>query len=91
LENIVERAVNLVDGKNIGPGILDISSVSGSMLAAGKMPGSHLAELEKQAILKILEEFKFNMSHSAKTLGISRATLYNKIKKYNLTVSRASV
>jgi len=91
LENIVERAVNLVDGNNIGPGILDISSVSGSMLVAGKMPGSHLAELEKQAILKILGELKFNMSRSAKTLGISRATLYNKIKKYNLTVSRASV
>ena len=91
LENIVERAVNLVDGKNIGPGILDISSLSGSMLVAGKIPGSHLAELEKQAILKILEELKFNMSRSAKTLGISRATLYNKIKKYNLTVSRASV
>ena len=91
LENIVERAVNMVDGKDIGPGILDISSGSSGTLAAGNTPGSHLEELEKQAILKILEELKFNMSRSAKTLGISRATLYNKIKKYNLTVSRASV
>ncbi len=91
LENIVERAVNLADGKRIGPGILDISSVAGAMLDIGNTPGSHLEELEKQAILKILEELKFNMSRSAKTLGISRATLYNKIKKYNLTVSRASV
>jgi len=91
LENIVERAVNLVDGKDVGPGILDISSVSGGMLVAGNTPGSRLKELEKQAILKILEELKFNMSRSAKTLGISRATLYNKIKKYNLSVSRATV
>ena len=91
LENIVERAVNMVDGKDIGSGILDISSVSSGTLAVGNTSGSRLEELEKQAILKILEELKFNMSRSAKMLGISRATLYNKIKKYNLTVSRASV
>jgi len=91
LENIVERAVNLVDGKDVGPDILDISTVSGGMLVAGNMTDSRLEELEKQAILKILQELKFNMSRSARTLGISRATLYNKIKKYNLTVSRATV
>jgi transcriptional regulator with PAS, ATPase and Fis domain len=91
LENIIERAVNLADGKQVGPGILDISSVSGGMHGAGNARGSRLEELEKQAILKILEELKFNMSRSAKTLGISRATLYNKIKKYNLTLSRANV
>ena len=91
LENIVERAINLVDGKYVGPGILDISSVPGGMLVTGDTPGSRLEELEKQAILKILEELKFNMSKSAKSLGISRATLYNKIKKYNLSVSRVSV
>ena len=91
LENIVERAVNLADGKSIGPGILDISSGPGSMLVIGNKPGSPLEELERQAILKILEELKFNMSRSAKMLGISRATLYNKIKKYNLTTNRAGV
>ena len=80
-----------MEGKDIGPGILDISSVSGGMRVAGNRPGSRLEELEKQAILEILEELKFNMSRSAKTLGISRATLYNKIKKFNLTVSRATV
>ena len=91
LENIVERAINLVDGKDVGPDILDISTVSGGMLVAGNMTDSRLEELEKQAILKILQELKFNMSRSARTLGISRATLYNKIKKYNLTVSRTTV
>jgi len=91
LENIVERAVNLLDGKHVGPGLLDVSSVSGGMLGTHNIAGSRLEELEKQAILEILEELKFNMSRSAKTLGISRATLYNKIKKYNLSVSRASV
>ena len=91
LENIVERAVNMVDGTDIDADLLDISAVSNDMLVVRNTPGSRLEELEKQAILKILEELEFNMSRSAKMLGISRATLYNKIKKYNLTVSRASV
>jgi transcriptional regulator with PAS, ATPase and Fis domain len=91
LENIVERAVNLVDGREIGPEILDISSGSEGVKVDVNRYGKPLEELEKQAILNILEELKFNMSRSAKTLGISRATLYNKIKKYNLSVSRVSV
>jgi transcriptional regulator of acetoin/glycerol metabolism len=90
LENIVERAVNLVDGREIGPDLLDISSASDGMLRDVSQRGRHLEELEKQAILKMLEELKFNMSRSAKMLGISRATLYNKLKKYNLNISKAN-
>ncbi len=91
LENIVERAVNLVDGREIGPDLLDISSGSDDKLRYTNQRGRHLEELEKQAILKMLEELKFNMSRSAKMLGISRATLYNKLKKYNLNISKANV
>ena len=50
--------------------------------------GWRLAELEKQAISEILQEMKFNLSRASKSLGISRATLYNKIKKYNLSTNR---
>ena len=91
LENIVERAVNLVADRRIGPDLLDISSDSVSMLREGNRHGRHLEELERRAILKILEELKYNMSRSAKTLGISRATLYNKVKKYDLNISKDNV
>ncbi|MFA9399365.1 MAG: helix-turn-helix domain-containing protein, partial [Clostridiaceae bacterium] len=43
-----------------------------------------LEELEKQAIKEALESHNHNMSRIAKTLGITRATLYSKIKKYNI-------
>jgi transcriptional regulator with PAS, ATPase and Fis domain len=89
LENIVERAVNLVDGDKVAPSILGISSTGGGRVAVANIRGSRLEELEKQAILEILEELKYNLSRAAKTLGISRATLYNKIKKYNLSIHRA--
>ncbi len=43
-----------------------------------------LEESEKIHIGKILEENEWNISRSAKALGIDRVTLYNKIKKYNI-------
>jgi transcriptional regulator of acetoin/glycerol metabolism len=44
----------------------------------------NLAENEKQIILKAIQKFKGNMSHTAKELGINRSTLYDKMKKYDL-------
>jgi len=43
-----------------------------------------LDELEKKHVSKILEKYKWNISRSAKALKVDRATLYNKIKKYEL-------
>ncbi|MDR2057088.1 MAG: sigma-54 dependent transcriptional regulator, partial [Dysgonamonadaceae bacterium] len=39
---------------------------------------------EKQAILKTLEQCKFSKTETASCLGISRKTLFNKMKKYGL-------
>jgi sigma-54 dependent transcriptional regulator, acetoin dehydrogenase operon transcriptional activator AcoR len=43
-----------------------------------------LEELEKKAILACINKFRGNITYVAKTLGISRNTLYLKMKKYNL-------
>jgi transcriptional regulator with PAS, ATPase and Fis domain len=89
LENIVERAVNLVEGVGGGGDLLGIVSVSAGKHAVKNRRGLRLAEVEKQAISEILQEMKFNLSRASKSLGISRATLYNKIKKYNLSTIRS--
>jgi two-component system response regulator HydG len=44
----------------------------------------NLAEHEKALILKALKKFNWNMSKTAKELGINRSTLYEKLKKYEL-------
>lgn len=41
---------------------------------------------EKQMILKILEETRYNKSKTAKMLNIDRKTLYNKLTKYEIEV-----
>ena len=45
-------------------------------------PGMPLREVEKQLILKTLEETGGNRTHAAEKLGISRRTLQLKIKSY---------
>ena len=45
---------------------------------------STLEELEIQAIKRILEQADHNLSVAADKLGISRQTLYNKMKKYGI-------
>lgn len=92
LENVAERAVNLAEGNRIVPEILGIGQppLNKNFVSKGSR-GSRLEEVEKQTIMASIEELEFNISRASKSLGISRATLYNKIKKYNLTVSRLNV
>ncbi|MBT4761673.1 MAG: hypothetical protein HOO06_08265 [Bdellovibrionaceae bacterium] len=46
-------------------------------------------ELESHAIEKAIFEFNGNLTEAAKALGIGRATLYRKVKQYNLDPSLA--
>src|SRR6056297_642665 len=41
-------------------------------------------EIEKKAIVRALENNEGKMTEAAKELGLTRQTLYNKIKKYNI-------
>lgn len=45
-----------------------------------------LDEMEKQHIVDIMEECEYNMKEVAVRLGISRQTLYNKMKKYGMKI-----
>ncbi len=47
----------------------------------------NLQEVEKKTIEKAVYAYQGNMTHTAKQLGITRATLYAKMKKYGLAVS----
>jgi len=78
LENIIERAIVVGNGKEIHLKDLPFEK---DMIADSS---TSLAELEKKYILQTLNKYNWNISHSAKALKIDRVTLYNKIKKYKL-------
>ena len=78
LENAVERAVVVGKSKSIQPEDLPISRDS-EVLGRGS-----LEEMEKAHILHVLKQNDWNISRSAKVLGIDRSTLYKKLRRYNL-------
>ena len=46
-----------------------------------------LAEVERQALVHALEVSANNVSAAARSLGLNRATLYRKLKKYGLSAT----
>jgi DNA-binding NtrC family response regulator len=78
LENIIERAIVVGNGKEIKLRDLPL----GKAVTISKTES--LNDLEKQHIAQVLTKYGWNISRAAQALGIDRVTLYNKIKKYDL-------
>lgn len=85
LENAVERAVILAEDSLITAADLRQKSMA---LPCSTPPGRNLKDIEREHILSILHETGDNYSESARTLGISRMTLYKKVKEYGLGVKK---
>jgi two-component system, NtrC family, response regulator AtoC len=85
LENAIERAVILARGSYIEVG--DISQQS-LYLPHKSQIGKTMRDVEKNHILNVLIEVGGNCSEAARILGISRMTLYNKIKTYDLNINK---
>lgn len=85
LENFVENIVNL--GGNTSFNIKQetiIKQTQNDFVLDNLDYACSLEELERRAIIACMEKFKGNVSKSANTLGISRNTLYTKMKKYKI-------
>jgi DNA-binding NtrC family response regulator len=93
LENCVARAVTLGDRQVIdvndlppairaeGGGAAQTSLPDGSSLST-----TALAEMERMTILRVFEQANGDKALAGRMLGISRATLYRKLKRYNISV-----
>ncbi|PLX18840.1 MAG: Fis family transcriptional regulator [Marinilabiliales bacterium] len=78
LENMIERAIVIGNGKEIRLKDLPLGKERSNTSIES------LEDLEKKHIQIILEKYQWNISRSAKALKVDRATLYNKIKKHKL-------
>ena len=82
LENAVERAMVVGRGEALEVRDLPVAAQNGG---AGDEPAARsLSALEKEHIGRVLRECEGNVTHAAKVLGIDRATLYNKLRRYGL-------
>lgn len=90
LQHAMERAVILADGCVVRPDDIACApshAPSASTAAVTSLPGAApqtLDDMERQMISQALADCGGNMSAVAARLGISRQTLYNKIKRYGL-------
>ena len=85
LQYVLERAVIMTDGSILKPEDLVFSSIERSTTATNLETKSlNLDDIEKNAILTVLDKHKGNVSKSAKELGITRSALYRRLEKYEL-------
>ena len=90
LENAVERAVVLLFGSYVSERELPLAVTQAyeqeddtepSALSV-PLEGATLEDVEREAILRMLDSVGDNKSEAAKRLGISRKTLHTKLKRY---------
>lgn len=82
LQHAIEKAVILSDG-----GIISAEDIDGGNQTRREKPLEEvqtLDEMESRMIEKTIKECEGNLSVVAARLGISRQTLYNKIKRYGI-------
>jgi two-component system, NtrC family, response regulator AtoC len=101
LENCIERAValgsdNVLDTHDLPPAVRNLvgasqNSYSSSTSLPPKMESgtaTDLEELEKETIQRVFAQVRGDKAAALKMLGISRATLYRKLKRYNISIEK---
>jgi len=98
LENVIERAVVITDNSEISEDDLPthikslVSKDNEDEFGIGEMKETlpeWIEKFELNVIKKTLLQYEGNITKTAKKLGIGRATVYRKARKYNLPISRA--
>jgi DNA-binding NtrC family response regulator len=90
LENCLERAVALGDQRIIEvndlPSAIAHAEVQAEALASPEFSGraTDLEDIERATIERVFSQVKGDKAVAGKMLGISRATLYRKLKRYNI-------
>ena len=83
LSNCIEKAVILSENELLGPAEIEIQQ--GRASESVRVSGTEtLEETEEKAIRAAMTRFGGNLSMVAKSLEISRPTLYAKLKKYGI-------
>ena len=89
LENILERAITLSTGGEIRASDIQLRAIPGAPSASANVSsegplGDHLEDIEREAIVKALEQTRYNKTAAAKVLGMSFRALRYRIKKLGI-------
>jgi len=99
LENVIERALILARGSELGAADLEFTrrptgaapAAAAQVVTAGARPADggrplaeRLQEQERTAIVAAIDTAQGNIAHAARALGINRSTLYYRMRKHGL-------
>lgn len=99
LENCIERAVALgsqemIDVVDLPPAVRKRQATVAAepmVIAEGEaVPNSDLEALERDTIQRVFAQVQGDKARARKMLGISRATLYRKLKRYNIALGKGA-
>jgi two-component system NtrC family response regulator len=84
LQNRVKRAIVLADGPSISPAELELDVPHGNARGSSSTLKEAREILQKEILANTLRDNNGNISRTAKSLGISRPTLYDLMARYGL-------
>ena len=85
LRHAIERAIIMTADPVIEPGDLQLVDAGAAPAAPTPIPTVlNLDQMEKETIHRALVKHGFNISHAAKELGLTRASLYRRMEKHGL-------
>lgn len=84
LQNCIEKAVILCDGEMLTASDIELPQCRAGLHGTVMSGNETLEETEEKAIRAAMARFGGNLSMVAKSLEISRPTLYAKLKKYDI-------
>ncbi|MBT8444207.1 MAG: sigma-54 dependent transcriptional regulator [Gammaproteobacteria bacterium] len=84
LENVLERAVALSGDAPIDAQDIQVQNSPGQPAGAAHLLGDQLESVERDAIIKALEETRYNKTAAAKLLGLTLRALRYRIEKLGI-------
>ena len=84
LRHAIERAVILCQGNVLEADDLQLIHAAAAPLADQRSTALNLDQVEKETISAALRKHGFNISHAARELGLTRASLYRRMEKHGL-------
>ncbi|MDR2911114.1 MAG: sigma-54 dependent transcriptional regulator [Bacteroidales bacterium] len=84
LQYAIERAVIMADSNILKAEDIVFSPIEHKTHGAQILPVNNLEELERSAIMNVVEKYQGNISKAAKELGLTRGALYRRLKKYEI-------
>jgi DNA-binding NtrC family response regulator len=83
LQYTIERAIIMAEGEVLEGKDLIFSPIE-QVQERDETPVSQLSAIEKNTILRVIEQNSGNISKAAKELGITRTALYRRLSKYDI-------